>query len=259
MLHYSKAFLFVALAVSLASPIALAQQANVGSNFFFEQNSFGLAIPPFGGFDPGAGAVFGFGTPLGNGQASFNTAFGQGAQSSITSSSPSVTLGNGGFGAFSAGSWTPFVVGAVPVVGDAPAAGGVPFGPAGSSSLLQERLSRIGSESPVMASPSSRSSEPPIKIDSTLDPFRRQLAVAHATSGGTPTSSVASIEQARVAQRKAAEQTTRSEIDGLVSRGAAAVKAGKPKVARIYFQQAARLAEGPLKEQLLQQVRALGN
>ena len=222
-----------------------------GPNFFFRQNSFDLAIPQFGGYVPDAGATFGFGVPVGNGQASFNFAFGQGSQSSMSSSAVSTTVGNGGLGTFSAGSWTPFVVGAVPVVGAAP------FGPAGSPSLLAERLSRLPHEGQQASSSSGAAAESARKVDPSLDPFQQNLAAAQATASGTAGLSVARIEQLRTAQREAARQSAEAEIDRLVAKGEAALEAGKPRVARIYFKQAAGRAEGDLKQQLLKRIDGL--
>jgi hypothetical protein len=228
-----------------------------GPNLFFRQDSFNLAIPQFGGFDPGAGATFGFGVPVGNGQASFNFAFGQGSRSSATVSAPSVTIPNGGFGGFSAGSWTPFVAGAVPVVGDAP--GGMPFGATGSTSLLAERLSRLPHEAPSTVAPDGRSSQVWESANQSGDLFQQNLAKAIATSGGDTVASVAQIEQFRAQRQAAAEQSTQREIDRFVARGEAAIQAGKPHVARIYFQQAAQRAEGPLKAELIARIQALKN
>lgn len=236
------------------------EQSGVGFNirgpgFFFQQNSFGQALPPFGGFDPAAGANFGFALGNGQTQAAFNFAFGQGSRSSFVSQSPSVTIGNGGFGAFSAGSWTPFVAGAVPIVGDAPGMG-VPFGPAGSPSILDERLSRIQAE-PPSASATPGSPAPAIAVDPALDPFQNQLATARATNGGAAAPSVASIRQARAADREAQLQVRQSEIDTLIAEAESALAAGKPRVARIYFQQAARRATGEQQATLNDRIEQL--
>lgn len=271
--------LFAAV-VCAASDAAFCQQANIGvpfgqannsffeqsgvgfglrgPGFFFQQNGFGQAVPPFGGFAPNAGANLGFAVNNGPNQAFFNFAFGQGARSSFTSSTPSVTIGNGGFGSFSAGEWTPFVIGAIPVVGDAPMAGGVPFGPAGTSSILEERLSRLGSQQPQQAATQSAGSpsQPAVAVDPSLDPFQRQLVVANATAHPAAMS-VAGIEEHRLREREAREVAIQSEISDLVAKAEAAIEAGKPRVARIFFQQAARRAEGDLKQSLLQRIGRL--
>ena len=62
-----------------------------GDGFFFNQNGAGAALPPFGNFDPNAGATFGFGGP----NAFLSISASQGSTSSMTSQSPSVTVPNG--------------------------------------------------------------------------------------------------------------------------------------------------------------------
>jgi hypothetical protein len=219
-----------------------------GPGFFFQQNSFGQALPQFGGFDPAAGANFGFAVGNGQNQGFFNFAFGQGSRSSLVSQSPSVTIGNGGFGGFSAGSWTPFVVGAVPVVGDAPGMS-VPFGPAVSGSVLEERLSRIDAE------PRTASAQSPA---SAVEVAPRPPVAADASGGGVTALSVAQIHEARAAHRNAEQQARHAEIESLIARGESALAAGKPRVARIYFQQAARRAEGSQQARLNERAQALG-
>jgi hypothetical protein len=217
-----------------------------GPGFFFQQNSFGQALPQFGGFDPAAGANLGFAVGNGQNQGFFNFSFGQGSRSSMVSQSPSVTLGNGGFGGFSAGSWTPFVAGAIPVVGDAPI-GGVPFGPAGSGSVLEERLSRIHAEPRTVSAPMPAINEvdpqPPIATD--------------ASAGGVTSLSVAQIQESRAAHRNAEQRARQAEVESLVARAESALADGKPRVARIYFQQAARRAEGSRQAHLNERVKAL--
>ena len=219
-----------------------------GPGFFFQQNGFGQALPQFGGFAPNAGASGGFAVNHGRNQANFNFAFGQGARSSFVSQTPSVTIGNGGFGSFSAGTWTPFVIGSIPVVGDAPV-GGVPFGPAGPASLLEERLSRLGSEFLHTPSPPSAENSAPVAVDPALDPSQRNLVAAQGSSGGAADLSVAQIKQLRASQRAGEARAAEVEIEGLIRQAEASLQASKPRVARIYLQQAARRAEGARKEQ----------
>ena len=107
----------IGLSALVTSATASAQQVNVETPFhsvghsYYEQigvrwglrgngwffNSGGLAPVPFGGGDPNAAAHFGFG-----GQNGFFTiTAGQGSDRSLVSSSPSVTIMNGGQGYFS--------------------------------------------------------------------------------------------------------------------------------------------------------------
>src|SRR5215213_6640816 len=147
-------------------------------NFFFEQNSMPLATPPFGGFAPGAGADLGFSFG-GNGSTGFiNIAASQGSRTSMVSQAPSITLSNGVPGAFSDTSQSPFVVGVVPVVNDAPA------------TPLAERLQRIksGEQSTVPQSTAAR------RTDRTGDPWRDRLKASQ-DDNARPALSVAEIRR----------------------------------------------------------------
>src|SRR5262245_12837964 len=157
-----KRWVAIAIAVGAAWPAAAAfgQQVNVGTPFnaagssFFEQIGVGWGIrgngwfanfpgpapaPPFGGFDPNAGANFGFAGP--NGFLNFTA--GQGANTTFTGQAPSVTVMNGATGFFSDTVQRPFVTGLIPVVGGFPVA--PPLGPVSSPgpSVLDERLQRL--------------------------------------------------------------------------------------------------------------------
>src|SRR5688500_18618584 len=134
-------FLAAACLAALAAPAA-AQQVNLDAPFntvghsFYEQVGvrWGLSgrnwffnfggpgpgagvVPPFGGFDPNAGANFGVGF-RGNGVNGFlNITAGQGSTTTFGSASPSVTVMNGQTGFFADTQQRPFVTGLVPVVG----------------------------------------------------------------------------------------------------------------------------------------------
>lgn len=92
-----------------------------GNGWFFRFG--GQAVPPYGGYDPAAGASFGWGF----GNRHFNGYFygnlSQGHRSSLVSQAPSVTLSNGVPGYVSDTSQSPFVIGMIPVVGGFPTVG----------------------------------------------------------------------------------------------------------------------------------------
>lgn len=264
-----------AVAIAAMPVVLLAQQATVGApfgqanhsffeqsgvgfdirgpGFFFRQNSLGQALPPFGGVAPAAGASLGFAAGHGSTQGSFNFAFGQGSRSSLTTQSPSVTISNGETGTFSAGSWTPFVIGAIPVVGNAPGIG-VPFGPAGSSSVLDERLRRIQAESEA-ASTAPTTTAPSVAVKPALDLFQAEPTAKTISCTAIP--SVATIRQSRAAQHVAESEARQQEISALVAAGESALAANKPGVARIYFRQAARRAKGEQQAALNERIRQL--
>lgn len=84
----------------------------------FSQGGFGAAVPPFGGYDPGADAHLGFRVGGGSGPGfNFNIVAGQGSSRSASMVSPSIVIPNGGSGMIFDGQIRPFVTGFVPVVG----------------------------------------------------------------------------------------------------------------------------------------------
>lgn len=89
-----------------------------GNGWFFNNIGSGAALPPFGGFTPGVGGSVGFGFGGGDvsGQLGFN--FASGSTRSFTSQTPSITMGNGGFGMIQETVWSPFITEIIPIVGD---------------------------------------------------------------------------------------------------------------------------------------------
>jgi general secretion pathway protein D len=87
----------------------------------FTQNSFGLAVPQFGGFDATAGAQLGFAI-LSDIEAYFFVNAAQGDKRTNVLQAPKVTLFNGQQAMVSDQSQSPFVVSVIPVVGDFAAA-----------------------------------------------------------------------------------------------------------------------------------------
>jgi general secretion pathway protein D len=87
----------------------------------FTQNSFGLAVPQFGGFDAAAGASLGFAI-LSDVEAYFFINASQGDKRTNVVQAPKVTLFNGQQAMVSDTSQSPFVMSVIPVVGDFAAA-----------------------------------------------------------------------------------------------------------------------------------------
>lgn len=87
----------------------------------FTQNSFGLAVPQFGGFTPESGMQMGFAI-LSEIEAFFFINAAQGDRRSNVLQAPKVTLFNGQMAFVSDTSNSPFVISVVPVVGDFAAA-----------------------------------------------------------------------------------------------------------------------------------------
>ena len=87
----------------------------------FQQGSFGLAVPQFGGFDAAAGAQLGFAI-MSDIEAFFFINAAQGDRRSNVLQAPKVTLFNGQQAYVSDTSQSPFVISVIPVVGDFAAA-----------------------------------------------------------------------------------------------------------------------------------------
>lgn len=258
--------LAVAVALGIAAAFVLggdcfAQQANIETPFhgaghgFHEQigvrwglrgngwffNFGGPApAPAFGGFDPNAGASLGFGGPNGF----FGLTASQGSDRSLVSSSPSVTVMNGGMGFFSDTQQRPFVTGLVPVVGSpihVPSL--VPdFG--APQSVLQERLHRLQSEG---GQPDADSTSPPAASS-------RPAAESSAERGDL---SVAEIKAQKAAEKSTREAALVEEIAVLLERAQAKLEAGQLGVAKIYLQMAARKATGEQRAEILKRIERL--
>jgi general secretion pathway protein D len=103
--------------VGLGTPTTFSSDLDIP----FTQNTFGLTIPQFGGFDPSAGASLGFAI-MSDIEAFFFIQAAQGDTRSNVLQAPKVTLFNGQQAYVSDTSQSPFVISVIPVVGDFAAA-----------------------------------------------------------------------------------------------------------------------------------------
>jgi hypothetical protein len=102
----------------------------------------------------------------------------------------------------------------------------------------------IGPASPRHAAPSGAADEP-----------TRKLAAARASSAGRPAPSVAEARRLHATEQGAQDD----EAQIWLERGRHAEAMGKPNVAKVYYQMAARRAPGPLRSEILARIEALGN
>jgi len=204
-----------------------------GKGWFF--NFGGRVSPPFGGFDPNAGADFGFAGPNGF----INFPVGQGSSSTFGGQTPMVTAMNGGTGVFIDQTVRPFVSGVIPVVGGEPLA---------FHSVLQERLSRLkageatgaGTQEPKQA-PSGGSSR----------------AAKRPSSAERGELSVAEIKAHKSAEGSAEDAAAVLEIESLLEKAHGAIAEGKLGVAKIHLQMAARRATGQRQAAILKRIEQL--
>jgi hypothetical protein len=123
---------------------------------------------------------------------------------------------------------------------------------------LDERLDRIRQTGGIKSGGSDGASSlvsPGEQAASHDDSNLAKVAAARQSSAGQPAASIAQIRKQQLADSQAATK----EIQSLLEQGQKAQAAGKPRVARIYYEQAARRASGELKEQAEAALRSLGD
>jgi hypothetical protein len=245
-------------------------------NSFFEQSGVrwqvngpgffarfgGGAGPPFGNFTPGAGVSGGFGFGGGGFSGNLGFDFSQGASRSIVSTTPMLT-GTVGFPmSLQAGVYRPFVTGFVPVVG-----------PGGGFGYVSDYYGTGYGPLPMMVP-----YRPP--VPQTVAGLRaRELGLGRgnhigglAITDSAPAVNGAAPQQAKPrglidpvpptrAEREQRQAAAAAERDakalGYFERGREAEEAGKASTARIYYQMAARRADGEFRREITERLRAL--
>jgi hypothetical protein len=243
--------------------VGLTPQGALAPNIMFQQGG-GQANIPFGLGPATPGASFGYSVKTPMGTMFFGLTSSQGSNSSMSSQSPSVTVMNGGTGFVSDTSQSPFVTGIVPVVGD------------NGASVLGERLQRLangeGTTNQAVLPPDPMPDARPAaeKLTAEKPPadklpgdgaaaardshaFDRRLAAAQDNPTGQPLASLAEIRAEQAAEDQAANDEYRQKIQ----LAEAALAGGKPGVARIYYQQVVRHANGALKQQAIDALKGL--
>jgi len=266
-----------------------------GVNFAF--NSAGLAQPPFGGYDPQAGLRTAFLVAWPGGKnAWFNIEASQGFRRSVVTETPIITLWNGQPGFFADSSVTPFVISYIPVVGGFPSVisldprlppvfpetyGGFLDGDGAhqtnpGAAALRQKLAQSQQQSQIQQHDQQREQRPDQppgqqrgqrreddlrehsggRTDGTPSPVRLSPTTAEPvqpSSAALPAPSVAEARKLHAQQQEAAQQ----EAAALVERARAAEAAGKPQLAKVYYEMAARRATGQLKQEVLQKLEAM--
>jgi hypothetical protein len=240
------------------------EQFNVGWGFNWRgPNGLGFvqfggpppALPPFGGFNPNAGAHFGIARQWGNGSFSFNLSAAQGYSSSMTMNAPHVTMMNGVPGFVQDVTVRPFVTGLIPVVGGYPAWGYTPLPvavPVRVNPLvekwqrLQYERRRAPRSEPTDTAPAAAQAEPAprgspsARLDSSAE--RGEISVAE------------------IRRLQAAEDARqRQEIEQLIAEGREAESQGRMSIARVRYRQAAARSDGEQRQRLLRAADRLEN
>ena len=245
--------------------VGLTPQGNLAPGISFSLGDATNAPIPFGGGGAALAATTGFGimSPLGNAFLTLSAT--QSNTRSLGGQMGSVTVMDGGTGFISDTSQVPFVTSFVPVVGGL-APGGLqqmftPGAGSPSGSILGERLQRLkaGDMGGVRGGGPAIGNANGVNIVNGANnaatanrPAAQQVAAATATAG----QGVASVAEIR-AQQAAAEEAASVEFRQALAQAQVALDAGKPNVAKIYFQQVARRANGPLKQQALAALASL--
>lgn len=246
----------------------------------FRQGSFDSAIPQFGGHDPNADLRTGFRVGNGDTNASLRMAFGQGSTRTNTVQAPRVTMFNGTTGSVSDTSQRPFVTGIVPVVG-----AGVPvipqmMVPVQTVSPVQQSLHRLKQQQQIASAQRRAHSRNPQPANAGVEPALRVSSRKGSSSAEAGDLSVAEIRRRRAAGRERTEAASHSSVTqarsnlaeanasssaeetwarlkDLVRRGQAKEADGNTSLARIYYEQASRLAKGESKRKILERLDSL--
>lgn len=249
----SRIFAAIALVPCLALPsVATAQYSftqtpfNSASHSFYENigvswglqgkgwfaNFGGGGVPAgFGGFDPNAQANLGVGFRGQGVSGHFSLTAGQGSDRTMTSTTPGVTVANGGIGFFSDVQQRPFVMGVIPIVGE-----GV--------SPVRWRLERMAEQGD---SPGVGGSE----ADRTQE----------SGGGGSSSSSTAErgdLSVSAIKARQAAEEEAKAaEVAEMLQKAREYEAVGKTVSAKIQYRRAALRATGTQQQEIAAKLREL--
>jgi hypothetical protein len=202
----------------------------------FSQGSAGSALPQFGGYDPTNDAHLGFGVLKDGGGFNLNFFGSKGNSRTLTNTTPTIVIPNGGTGTLFNGTMTPFVTSVIPVVGD----GAVMVSPI---DVALERMQQNG-QTLQMLQQQSLDERRQAEIEN-LQNVPRAQEESTATQGSL---SVAEIKRQRSTQKSKAQQ----EIDDILLKVDESIELEQFASARIYLKQAIRRAEEPLRGELEQ-------
>ena len=198
-------------------------------NVTFSQGGAASAIPPFGGFDPSAGAQTGFAVQGRNGGGfSLGLNFGTGSTRTLQSTTPGITVQNGFGGSLFNGSSRPFVTGVVPVVGNRDV---IDNGVTRALNSGRLNLGNLGGE----------------------DSYRQSSYVAPESNHNprsTAETSMASVESITAA-RKAKQLAKTNALNSLIKKSFTAEEESDFKSARSYVRKAIKKCDDPVKKKLL--------
>ncbi|MEL7500169.1 MAG: hypothetical protein AAFN77_21395 [Planctomycetota bacterium] len=206
--------------------VGLGPNGQLMPNIVFQQNNG--AIPPFGGFNPGAGASFGFGrnNPGGGGFGlGFN--FAKGHTRTNVTQAPSITTMNGAQGSFFHGTTQPFVIGNIPVLGNQ----GLqrPYAPVSQYENGVTRALKMGG----------------LQMNEATQEYRHEPERKPVTYGNKQSTAVAgdiSVDAIK-AQRAAAQDAVQKKIEAAIAAAEKFSADGKQLDARLRLREALKLTD----------------
>lgn len=228
-------------------------QSNNPNGFFFNFGRPNSTAPAFGGFNPNSQGRFGFGVSNSNGRFFFNLNAGQGSNSSVTASAPTLMLQNGIPGSVQDISVRPFVTSFTPVVGDRS------IGPV-LTSPIEERLSRLRQQA-ALENPGARPSDRELLLganqrNASSQPTRTTSSAPRATTSSAARGDI-SVAEIRRRQQSQPGKTAGNELQELIDTARVAEAGGNLGAARLRYRKAAAKATGQLKADLLAKVESL--
>ena len=282
--------LLLTAAFSLQESAAMAQQVTMGnpvhsvSDSFYERTgvswganfggvnfSFGgggaAANPQFGGFQPGSGLNGGVGFAGGGGNGFLNFGLSQGSRRSMVSQTPSVTMMNGHSGSIQDASLTPFVISYVPVVGGFPTIGyfnpirplpaygnGMPM-----TTMPMRTMPQANHRIRAMREAIAKGNRPAVnrKAEAPAVAALPRAALPQLSAG--PSSATRAAPSVAAARRLHEQEQSIGDGEAMIwfERGKTAEAGGKLKTAKMFYQMAARRANGALRDRIEARLKAV--
>lgn len=233
-------------------------QLTPDGRLYFSQGGIRSAIPPFGGYDPGADARLGFAYNGSGGGFGLNLVMGKGNTRTLGHTTPSLVVPNGVPGWIYSGQLRPFVTGIYPVLGARAGAYDVmPRGPISSVHPVHYKLwlsQQQASEGQEIAE-----SEGGLVLgggQEAVDSSPQNVS-SSPSSAATAALSVEELTRRREQRKRVAEQERQAKIKELVASAERAVADRYYGAARERLRRAIRLATEQERESLQSKLDAL--
>lgn len=217
----------------------------------FSQGGMHSALPPFGGYDPGADAHLGFAYNGSGGGFRLNLALGQGSSRTLGHTTPSMVVPNGVPGWIYSGQLRPFVTGIYPVVGGLPAGGFVgPLQPTSGVNPVDYKLWQLQQQNAEEEVSENGQASLFLGSDESDPGASRSVPSASNSSAAKPALSVDELKRRREEQLRNEEKERVHKIEALVASSEEAAAQQYYGAARERLRRAIRLAKPQERESL---------